>query len=116
MPGVRCTRGSGKKMPGVVHRFTGLNRHSLRNGFTVASCSPWRTGLSCHHRSKEAFASQELDANLWGVRTTRLGRTLRRRSSTPKRGDAIASTAACPNVSDEGLRPLLRDRMGTLSR
>jgi hypothetical protein len=26
----------GQKMPGSCHRFTGLNRHSLRDGFTVS--------------------------------------------------------------------------------
>jgi hypothetical protein len=34
MPGVRCTRGPQNAV--VSHRFTGLNRHSLRNGFTAS--------------------------------------------------------------------------------
>jgi hypothetical protein len=34
MPGVRCTRGPHKTRV-VFHRFTGLNRHSLRDGFTT---------------------------------------------------------------------------------
>jgi hypothetical protein len=33
-----------------VHRN---KRHSLRNGFTVAPCSPWCTGLVSHHRLRE---------------------------------------------------------------
>ena len=35
MPGVRCTRGLAQNAV-VFHRFTGLNRHSLRDGFTVS--------------------------------------------------------------------------------
>jgi hypothetical protein len=34
MPGVRCTRSPcAKKAHGRRHRFTGIIRHSLRNGF-----------------------------------------------------------------------------------
>ena len=35
----------------VVHRFTGLNRHSLRNGFTVSFVLSPVTGFVCHRRS-----------------------------------------------------------------
>jgi hypothetical protein len=34
----------------VFHRFTGLNRHSLRNGFTVSFVLSPVTGLFCHRR------------------------------------------------------------------
>jgi hypothetical protein len=34
----------------VFHRFTGLNRHSLRDGFTVSFVLSPVTGLFCHRR------------------------------------------------------------------
>jgi hypothetical protein len=49
MPGVRCTRGP-HKMRVVFHRFTGLNRHSLRNGFTTYFVLSPVTGFLCHRR------------------------------------------------------------------
>jgi hypothetical protein len=64
MPGVRCTRGWCKKCTGSRHRFTGFNRHSLHNGFTVSFVLSPVIGLCCHRRSWEALASQELDAGL----------------------------------------------------
>jgi hypothetical protein len=38
----------------VFHRFTGFNRHSLRNGFTVSFVLSPVTGLSCHRRQRDA--------------------------------------------------------------
>src|ERR1700722_6498741 len=32
-------------------------RHSLRNGFTVAPCSPWCTGLFSHHRLRKLLSA-----------------------------------------------------------
>ena len=64
MPGVRCTRGLGKKCPVVSHRFTGLNRHSLRNGFTVSFVLSPVTGLSCHHHRRDAKHHRQLDASV----------------------------------------------------
>jgi hypothetical protein len=37
----------------VFHRFTGFNRHSLRNGFTVSFVLSPVTGLFCHRRHAE---------------------------------------------------------------
>jgi hypothetical protein len=51
----------------VFHRFTGLNRHSLHNGFTVSFVLSPVIGLCCHRRPQETckkLASQELDAGL----------------------------------------------------
>jgi hypothetical protein len=53
----------GQKMPGSCHRFTGLNRHSLRDGFTVSFVLSPATGRFCHRHPWEALASQELDAS-----------------------------------------------------
>jgi hypothetical protein len=53
----------GQKMPGSCHRFTGFNRHSLRNGFTAYFVLSPATGLCCHRHSSEALAPQELDAS-----------------------------------------------------
>jgi hypothetical protein len=56
----------------VFHRFTGLNRHSLHNGFTVSFVLSPVTGLCCHrHR---ADTSARLERQQRGVRTTRLRR------------------------------------------
>jgi hypothetical protein len=53
----------GQKMPGSCHRFTGFNRHSLRNGFTAYFVLSPATGLCCHRHSSEALAPQALDAS-----------------------------------------------------
>jgi hypothetical protein len=39
-----------KKCTGSRHRFTGINRHSLRDGFTVSFALFPVTGLCCHRR------------------------------------------------------------------
>ena len=60
MPGVRCTRGVQKARQS--HRFTGLNRHSLRDGFTVSFVLSPVTGFLAtvvsvmrkHHRRLDA--------------------------------------------------------------
>ena len=106
-PAVSCA----KAVRNNAHEHTGSAetlRPSLRNGLTAYSVlSPVRPELVCHRRPQEACASQELDTCHWGVRTTRLRRTLPPRSSVA----AFASTAPRPNVSDDGQRPLSRDRM-----
>jgi hypothetical protein len=48
-PVVRAKNARGRR-----HRFTGCNRHSLRNGFTVSFALSLVTGLVCHHRPQEA--------------------------------------------------------------
>jgi len=65
-----------------AHEHTGSAetlRPSLRSGFTAYTCSPRRSGFACHRRPRSL--SCELDANPEAVRTTRLRRTLRPRSS-----------------------------------
>ena len=103
-----------------AHEHTGSAeavRPSLRNGFTAYIVLSLVTGLSCHHHRRDAKHHRQLERQRRGVRTTRLRRTQLRRSSTRKaRDDAAASTATRPNVSDDGQRPLLRDRMAVLRR
>jgi hypothetical protein len=47
-------------MPGSCHRFTGFNRHSLRDGFTVSFVLSLVTGLFCHHHQRDAKASSPI--------------------------------------------------------
>ncbi len=50
-----------------AHEHTGSAetvRPSLRNGLTTYSALSLVTGLSCHHRPREALASHELDASV----------------------------------------------------
>jgi hypothetical protein len=71
---------------------------------------PGETRLACHRR--RADTSAQFDTSHWGVRTTRLCRTLQPRSSVA----AFASTAPRPNVSDDGQRPLSRDGMAKIKQ
>src|ERR1700743_690874 len=102
-----------------AHEHTGSAetlRPSLRNGFTTYTCSPWRPGFLVtiirvmreHHR--------ELDANpgASGPHAFAVRRPAHRHAQP-------ASTATCPDVSDDGRRPLFsgqdgRDYTGDLSR
>jgi hypothetical protein len=52
-----------KKARGRHHRFTGFNRHSLHNGFTVSFVLSPVTGLIATV-IPEKLASQELDASI----------------------------------------------------
>src|SRR6266478_5432874 len=71
------------------HRFTGIARRSLRNGFTAYFVLSPATNSSCHRHRRIRGSSNpvELDfasASLTpatGARTTRLHRPLKRRSS-----------------------------------
>ena len=67
-PGARCTRGLACTMHKAnAHEHTGSAetlRPSLRNGFTAYNGLSPVTGLFCHRRSREAIASQELDASV----------------------------------------------------
>ena len=65
------------------------------------------TGLSCHRRSREALASQELDASVGASGphdfAVRIGTLVSR---------TAASTASHPNVRDDGQRPSSSGRDG----
>ena len=76
-----------------AHEHTGQRRTSdipCAMALRLISCSPQSGRARCHCRSSEALASSELDASKRSVRTTRLHRTLKLRSSLA----ALASTAS----------------------
>jgi hypothetical protein len=105
MPGVRCTRGWCKKCTGRRHRFTGFNRHSLHNGFTVSFVLSPVIGLCCHRRPQETckkLASQELDAGLEASGP----HDFAVRFSTARPAVPSASTASRPAFRDDREPPL----------
>ena len=97
-----------KDARGSRHRFTGFNRHSLRNGFTVSFALSLVTGLVCHHRRCDADITcvmrrhhHRLDASVgasgphdFAVHLTRPSSKAHRRPPHPM-----------PNVRDDGQRP-----------
>jgi hypothetical protein len=97
MPDARCTRdlvcNVHKEVRTRAYRAAENIRHSLRNGFTAYNVISPVDRACCHRRSAEALASLELDASIRGVRTTRLHRTLKLRSSIA----TLASTATRPS-------------------
>ena len=67
MPGARCTRSLVCKMKKTHerrhHRFTGITRHSLRDGFTAYSVlSP--VCRACSHRRYAGIVPAKLDASV----------------------------------------------------
>src|SRR4051794_19017878 len=56
----RCTKQNAHEHTGSAETL----RPSPRNGFTAYSALSSVTGLSCHRRSREALASQELDTSV----------------------------------------------------
>ncbi len=95
MPGAQCTRSLACKIKTSIrvshHGHTGTTRHSPRNGFTayfaLSSVTTLFDTVAC-------ASSRRLDANDWGVGTTRLGRTRQRHSSSAP----TASTASGPTL------------------
>jgi hypothetical protein len=103
----------GQKMPGSCHRFTGLNRHSLRDGFTVSFVLSPATGLCCHRRPWEVLASQKLDASNgasgphdFAVRFNAVRPRAKKRVTTPKRpphpAPTFVTTADAPLTGQDG--------------
>jgi hypothetical protein len=93
------TRGSGKKVPGVVHRFTGFNRHSLRNGFTVSFVLSPATGLCCHRRQRDAKDMPSIIADL----TPATGR--QDHTTSPCAGSIIRPMAPPAPIASRTQRP-----------
>jgi hypothetical protein len=110
------TRGWCKKCTGSRHRFTGINRHSLRDGFTVSFELFPVTGLCCHRRQRDAKKNsrhhRQLDASVGASEPHDFAVRRPRRSSTriTHMTTLPASTASCPNVRDDGQRPSSRNR------
>ena len=101
MPGAQCTRSlacSEKSIRVSHHGHTGTTRHSPRNGFTayfaLSSVTTLFDTVAC-------ASSHRLDANDWGVRTTRLRRT----QQTAFVSRAAASTASRPAFVTIASRP-----------
>src|SRR6267378_6213247 len=93
MPGAQCARSLACKIKQAYershHGHTGTTRHSPRNGFTAYfALSPVTTLFD----TVACASSRRLDANDWGVRTTRLRRTRQHHSSSAP----TASTASHP--------------------
>jgi hypothetical protein len=109
MPDARCTRSFACKKETTHAHLQGPPkscRHSLRNGFTVAPCSPWCTGLVSHHRLRKLLSANLTPASGCQDHTAWPSARLLP-VSQPSRGHRHL-----PHVCDVGLRPSHRDRMG----
>src|SRR5882724_3835114 len=90
------------------HGHTGTTRHSPRNGFTAYfALSPVTTLFD----TVACASYRRLDANDWGVRTTRLRRTLQHHSSSA----LPASTASRPAFVTIAIRPSCRNETVRIS-
>jgi hypothetical protein len=91
------------------HRFTGITRHSPRNGVTTYNVISPVIGLCCHRRRRDT--SRRLERQRRGVRTTRLRRP--RNARIVER--AFASIASRPAFVTIASRPSLgRDQIALL--
>src|SRR6266403_2681572 len=90
-----------------AYRAAEAIRHSLRNGFTAYNALSPVSRSSLATVAPEKLVSPELDASISGVRTTRLYRTLSRRSLSA----LPASTASHPTFVAIMIRPSDRDGM-----
>src|SRR5882757_8996910 len=77
-PEVPCAMG--RRVRARAYRAAEAIRHSLRNGFTAYNALSPVSRSSLATVAPEKLISPELDASISGVRTTRLCRTLSRRS------------------------------------
>ena len=91
-----------------AYRAAEAIRHSPRNGFTAYSALSLATGLVCHHRPRDAFASRELDASVGASGphgfAVRFGPTRLEASKRPPHPAA--------NVRDDRETPLWKERDG----
>ena len=114
MPDARCTRGLVCKRQNEnrtrAYRAAEAIRHSLRNGFTAYNALSPVSRSSLATVAPEKLVSPELDASISGVRTTRLCRTLSRRSLSA----LPASTAPRPTFVAIMIRPSDWDGMDVI--
>src|SRR5207302_9204246 len=99
-PAVPCAMG--REVCTRAYRAAEAIRHSLRNGFTVYNALSPVSRSSLATVAPEKLISPELDASISGVRTTRLCRTLSRRSLSA----LPASTATRPTFVNDHDTPL----------
>jgi hypothetical protein len=83
----------------VFHRFTGLNRHSLHNGFTVSFVLSSVTGLCCHRRQRDAKDMPSIIADL----TPATGR--QDHTTSPCAGSIIRPMAPPAPIASRTQRP-----------
>jgi hypothetical protein len=106
MPGVRCTRGLGKKCPGSATGVPVSTGIPCAMALRFPSCSPRRPGFVVTVTPEKRLLLESL--------TPATGRQDHTTSpyapasfvhAREARDDAIASTASCPNARDDGRRP-----------
>ena len=79
MPGARCTRGLVCNDSGRTHtsnnEYTGITRHSPRNGFTVSFVLSPAIGLFCHRHRRNCFHRLDTSVEMSGPHdfTVRIG-------------------------------------------
>jgi len=77
MPGAKLAPAASfanwKKQTSIVTTGEAFDRHSLRDGWSAAPCSPRCLGLVSHRRQRKSFAPTWPQRR--GDRTTRLDRT-----------------------------------------
>ena len=89
----------------AAHEHTGSAetlRPSPRNGSTTYTCSPWRPGFACHHHPEKRQLLRDLTPTLG-----RRDHTISPHAACASFARKPTSTATCPDVSDDGRRPLL---------
>src|SRR5258707_3862247 len=105
-PAVSCA--NCRKLRTRAYRAAEAIRHSLRSGFTAYNALSPVSRSSLATVAPEKIISPELDASISGVRTTRLRRTLSRRSLSA----LPASTAPRPTFRGDHDTPLFSGRDG----
>jgi hypothetical protein len=95
-----------RKNARALTRSTGNKRHSLRNGFTVAPCSPWCTGLVSHHRPQDLRLANLTPASGCQDHTAWPSARL------PPVSQRSRVHRNLSHVCDVGQRPSHRDRIG----
>src|SRR6266404_1537888 len=103
-----ASRANEKSTRDSHHRFTGTTRHSPRNGFTAYFALSSVTTL---FDTVAGASYRRLDANDWGVGTTRLGRPRQHHSSRA----LPASTASRPAFVTIAIRPSCRNETVRIS-
>jgi hypothetical protein len=113
MPDARCTRSRAWCVGSTRvshHRFTGITRHSLHDGFTTYFVLSPVTGLVCHRHSR--VTTRKLDASVGASGPHDFA--VRVRCSRQQHHPRPSHSA--PNVRDDREAPLLRVRNAANSR
>ena len=114
-PGARCTRSLAwcvKNTRVSHHRFTGTPGLPCAMVLTAYFALSLVTGLVCHHRPQEAFASRELDASVGASGPHDFAVRVQCHSSF----DLPRPPHPVPNVRDDRETPLCVGRDGSVCR